>query len=155
VQPSPAALTGLDRLLEASVDGNVEIQLREPLRYGEEDQLADWLSREDPASANGHAVLFTLSATPEAENHGAVIATFRDWAKRGVFVVVDESEYVTRIQGDATLQARLDERRELWRGFVRRFGVGVLVANLERTGAGTAPDAGALDAVREVLGAQR
>jgi hypothetical protein len=155
LQPSPAALAGLDKLLEASVDGNVEIQLREPLKYGEEDQLADWLSNEDPTSANGHAVVFTLSATPEAENHGAVISTFRNWAKRGVFVVVDESEYVTRIQGDATLQARLDERRELWRGFVRRFGVGVLVVNLERIAAGTVPDPDALNAVREMLGVER
>jgi hypothetical protein len=154
-QPSPAALSGLDKLLEASVDGNVEIQLREPLQYGEEDPLADWLSREDPGSTNAHVVLFTLSATPEAENHGAVISTFRDWAKRGVFVVVDESDYVTRIQGDATLQARLDERRELWRGFVRRFGIGVVIANLERLAAGTAPEADALGGVREAFGAER
>jgi hypothetical protein len=155
VQPSPASLTGLDKLLEATVDGSVEIQLREPLRYGDEDSLADWLSREDPAIANAHAVLFTLSATPEAENHGAVITTFRDWAKRGVFVIVDESEYVSRIQSDATLQARLDERRELWRGFVRRFGVVAVVANLERIAAGTTPEAEVPGAVRELLGGQR
>ncbi len=151
VQPAPASLTGLDKLLEDSVDGSVEIQLREPLQYGEEESLAGWLSHEDPAGTNAHVVLFTLSATPEAENHGAVISTFRDWARRGVFVVVDESEYVTRIEGDATLQARLDERRQLWRGFVRRFGVGAVVANLRRLTSGAAPGPEMLEDIRTAL----
>ncbi len=134
-QPSPDAFAGLQKLMEVSAEGRVEIEPREPLKYGEEDELADWLSREDASGANLHIILFTLSATPEAENHGKVISTFRDWARgTPLLVIVDESEYIARIVGDSTLQARLDERRDLWLGFVKRFGVDARVENLRRPG---------------------
>lgn len=155
-QPPESSLAGLEKLMDAAVEGTAQIELREPLRYGEEESLAEWLSREDAHGANAHVVLFTLSATPEAENHGTVISTFRDWAQRSsprppVLAVVDESDYVARIQGDSSLQARLDERRDLWRGFVRRFGVGVCVANLKRLASGSPPEAEMLEDIRSAL----
>jgi hypothetical protein len=153
-QPPEESISGLQKLMEAAADGRIEIEPREPLRYGEEGELAEWLSRDDPRNANLHVILFTLAATPEAENHGAVITAFRDWAQRvPVLVVVDESEYAARIAGDSSLQARLDERRDLWLGFVRRFGVGACVANLRRLASGTAPESAILEDIRTAFGA--
>jgi hypothetical protein len=66
-----------------------------------------------------------------------VIAAARDAAHRArppaaVRVVVDESAYAARLAGDASLAARLDERRRLWRGFVAGFGLEADLVNLER-----------------------
>jgi hypothetical protein len=152
-QPAEESLAGLQKLLEAAAEGRVEVEPREPLQYGEEGELSEWLSRDDPRDAQLHVILFTLSATPEAENHGAVITAFREWAPRGsVLVVVDESEYAARIAGDSSLQARLDERRDLWLGFVRRFGVGAIVANLRRLASGATPGPETLEDIRAALG---
>ena len=73
-------------------------------------------------------VLMNLAATPEAENHGVVIAAARDSARRArppaaVRVVVDESPYAERLAGDASLAPRLEERRRLWRDFVAGYGL--------------------------------
>jgi hypothetical protein len=78
--------------------------------------------------ADLHVVLLSLAATPEAENHGVVIAAARDAAHRarppaGVRIVVDESPYAARLSGDATLATRLEERRRLWRNFVAGYGL--------------------------------
>jgi hypothetical protein len=69
-----------------------------------------------------------LAATPEAENHGVVIAAARDAARRArppaaVRVVVDESTYAGRMAADASLAKRLEERRRLWRDFVAGYGL--------------------------------
>jgi len=79
-------------------------------------------------AADLHVVLMTLAATPEAENHGVVIAAARDAARRArppaaVRIVVDEAPYAERLAGDASLAPRLDERRHLWRDFVAAYGL--------------------------------
>ena len=85
-----------------------------------------------------------------------MIAAFRDWAQRvPLLVIVDESEYAARIAGDSSLQARLDERRDLWLGFVRRFNVGVCVENLRRLNSGTVPGPATLEDVRTAFGVVR
>ena len=79
-------------------------------------------------AAELHVLLLNLAATPEAENHGVVIAAARDATRAArppaaLRVVVDESPYAQRLAGDASLAPRLDERRRLWRGFVAGYGV--------------------------------
>ena len=104
-KPPEESISGLQKLMEAAADARVEIEPREALQYGEEGELAEWLSRDDPKNANLHVILFTLASTPEAENHGAVIGAFRDWAQRvPLLVIVDESEYAARIAGDSSLR---------------------------------------------------
>src|SRR5690606_12655895 len=144
------------KLLADALGCPVHLEIREVLRYGEEDSLREWLSREEPGDAQFHVLLFDLAATPEAENHGAVIMAFRDWVSRlpgthRLLVVVDETQYASRMERDPSLQSRLEQRRELWRDFVRRHGVGGGVVNLGRFAVDPASESRASEALRVAL----
>jgi hypothetical protein len=71
------------------------------------------------------ALLFSLAATPERENHGAAIAALVDAAGEGATVLLDQSAMVPR--ADA---ARLKERVELWREFCIFHGAQPFVVDL-------------------------
>jgi hypothetical protein len=138
-EPSDAALAGLERWLADVAPGGVRLERRSTLRYGEEDMAAPGFASGAHRVAERHVVLMNLAATPEAENHGVVIAAARDAAHRArppaaVRVVVDESAYAARLAGDASLASRLDERRRLWRDFVAGFGLEADLVNLELAG---------------------
>jgi hypothetical protein len=127
-EPSDASLAGLERWLPAVTGVEARVDRRTTLRYGEEDMAGPAFDSGAHRVADLHVVLLNLAATPEAENHGVVIAAARDSARRArppaaVRVVVDESPYVERFAGDASLAARLEERRRLWRDFVACYGL--------------------------------
>ena len=133
--PSDAALAGLERWLGSVTHGEARVERRTTLRYGEEDMAGPAFDSGAHRVADLHLVLMNLAATPEAENHGAVIAAARDSARRArppaaVRVVVDESPYAARMAGDASLATRLEERRRLWRDFVAGYGLEVDLVNL-------------------------
>ena len=135
-EPSDAALAGLGRWLASVTPGELRLERRPSLRYGEEDMAAPGFASGAHLAAERHVVLMNLAATPEAENHGVVIAAARDTAHRArppaaVRVVVDESAYAARLAGDSSLAARLDERRSLWREFVAGYGLEADLVNLE------------------------
>jgi hypothetical protein len=78
-------------------------------------------------------LLFSLAATPEDENHGAVIAGVRDWLQRArrhtqMLVLVDEGPYLARMERSAA--DRIGERREAWRAFVAARGLDACFADL-------------------------
>ena len=127
-EPSGAALKGLECWLQGASLGITRIERRTSLRYGEEDMAGPAFAIAAHRVADLHVVLLSLAATPEAENHGVVIAAARDAAHRArppaaVRIVVDESPYSSRLAGDASLAPRLEERRRLWRSFVAGYGL--------------------------------
>jgi hypothetical protein len=80
-------------------------------------------------------VLCTLAATPEPENHGAILAAARDALARAraaarLLVVVDESPFVAHLRGDTSVAARIEERRVAWREFAARHGCEACVVDL-------------------------
>ena len=130
-RPDTASLVGLNTLLQAAHGPGTRLDLGDPIAYGDEDAL-----RSRPVS-NGdvEAVLFTLAATPEAENHGAVLVALRDALARArsaarLLVMVDESPFVAHLRGDASFDARVEERRGAWREFVTRHGAEACIADL-------------------------
>jgi hypothetical protein len=136
-EPSDAALAGLERWLASVTPGEVRLERRPSLRYGEEDMAAPGFASGAHLAAERHVVLMNLAATPEVENHGVVIAAARDAAHRArppaaVRVVIDESAYAARLAGGSSLAARLDERRRLWREFVAGYGLEADLVNLEK-----------------------
>jgi hypothetical protein len=137
-EPSDASLAGLARWLQGAT-GTTEIERRTSLRYGEEDMAGPAFAIGAHRVADMHVVLMNLAATPEAENHGVVIAAARDAAHRarppaGVRIVIDESPYAARLSADASLASRLEERRRLWRNFVAGYGLEADVLPLEDIG---------------------
>jgi len=126
-EPSDASLAGLTRWLQGAA-GATQVERRTSLRYGEEDMAGPAFAIGAHRVADMHVVVMSLAATPEAENHGLVIAAARDAAHRarppaGVRIVVDESPYTARLAGDASLASRVEERRRLWRNFVAGYGL--------------------------------
>ncbi len=126
-EPSDASLAGLTRWLQGAA-GATQVERRTSLRYGEEDMAGPAFAIGAHRVADLHVVVMSLAATPEAENHGVVIAAARDAAHRarppaGVRIVIDESPYAARFAGDASLASRVEERRRLWRNFVAGYGL--------------------------------
>jgi hypothetical protein len=126
-EPSEASLAGLTRWLQGAA-GATQVERRTSLRYGEEDMAGPAFAIGAHRVADLHVVVMSLAATPEAENHGVVIAAARDAAHRarppaGVRIVIDESPYAARFTGDASLASRVEERRRLWRNFVAGYGL--------------------------------
>jgi hypothetical protein len=127
-EPSEGSFEALEQWLRGQSAGDVRLERRTPLRYGEEDMAGPAFGLGAHRAADLHIVLMTLAATPEAENHGVVIAAARDAAHRArppaaVRIVVDEAPYAERLAGDASLAPRLEERRRLWRDFVAAYGL--------------------------------
>lgn len=127
-EPSEASLSGLEHWLAGLLQGDVRLDRRSTLRYGEEDMAGPAFDLGAHRVADLHVVLMSLAATPEAENHGVVVAAARDSARRArppaaVRVVVDEAPYTERMASDPSFAARLDERRRLWRDFVAGYGL--------------------------------
>ena len=125
----PAESRGaLQRWLESSFGRGARLDLRAMSPYGEEDGLRAKLETSLPATAEALVLLMSLAATPESENHGRVILAARDAARRArpereLRVVIEESAYASRLARDASLAGRVEERRNLWRGFVGGYGL--------------------------------
>jgi hypothetical protein len=123
----------LERLL-ADVLGEKTRMVMEPsIDYGAED---DWLARLDLRSGDPDhlVVLFNLSATPESENQGALVAgARRRMAEAGsgaaLTVLVDESSMRQRLGSEGT--ARLESRRAAWEAMLRQHNAAPLFLDLD------------------------
>ena len=127
-------------LREVLGDG-AQVRFDEPIEYGAEDQ---WVAAH-PADPDDdyHLLLFTLSATPEAENHGALAAALAmPEARRGkkkkaqsgtiLGALVDESPYRAHFAGQAGLDERIATRLEGWRNVLAPAGITPLGVDLSR-----------------------
>ena len=116
--------------MQANAGGPVDVSARESAPYGEEDRYLESLAAE--GNADIVVMPFSLATTPEAENHGAVLAAVRDRLAASrpgarLMVVIDEAPYAERMAG---MPERIAERRETWRTFVRAHGLEAQFASL-------------------------
>jgi Protein of unknown function (DUF2868) len=152
-EPKPPSIAGLESLLAATLGGHLKIEMRDPIRYGDEETVAARLAG---TSATWHVILMTLASTPEVENHGALLTAWRDWlakhaASTPLLIVIDEGPYAARMRGDATFEQRLQERRKLWREFVAGYGMRAGFADLIQLKPGAASEINARDEARAAL----
>jgi hypothetical protein len=120
--PPERTKTQLQRLLADVLGEKTQTTIDPPVPYGAED---DWL-RElylRGGDADHLIVLFNLSATPEAENQGALVAGLRQWiakSKSGAALtaLIDESAMRQRLGSDGA--ARLESRRSAWEAMLRQ-----------------------------------
>ena len=110
----------LGRLGSVLLGPHAQVAIAASTDYG---ALADQ-AHDEPLPAAGEvaitAVLFNLSATPEAQNHGAFLDDQVKQAQSGarqLLVLVDESGYQARLGAQAGAQSRVRERHDLWRQF--------------------------------------
>jgi hypothetical protein len=129
-EPAPNSLARLRTLLGTEMGEHLAIDLRGPVRYGEEESFLRDVGDQGGQLADVVVLLASLAATPEEENHGLVIEGLRDWLakhrpKAQLVVMVDEGPYAARVPAD-----RLEERRAAWQAFVSARGVEVRFVDL-------------------------
>jgi hypothetical protein len=124
------------RLLQLFADvlgEKTQVTLEPPIDYGAEDE---WLAALDLAhgDADHLVVLFNLSATPEGENHGALVSGLRRaitaaGSGAGLTVLLDESAMRSRAGADGA--ARIESRRAAWEAMLRQHHAVPLVLDLD------------------------
>jgi len=123
----------LETLLRRILGEGTRIRFDSSVDYGCEDE---WLARVSLERELDHlVVLFNLAATPESENHGALVAGIRRRLaahSQGVAltVLVDEAAYRDRLGRQATADTRVRERRSAWETVLGREGVNVTPVDL-------------------------
>jgi hypothetical protein len=113
----------LDRMLGAALGERVSLSIDPPVPYGHEDE---WMERHvaDLAASDYLILLFSLSSTPEAENHGAFAAAVRKRLQGGptsLIVLLEEGALKRRLQGAG--ERRLGERRKAWSSVLAGAGL--------------------------------
>ena len=151
-EPSADARAGLRVLLPRALGESLTLDARAAVRYGEEEEFVRGLDA--AGKADVVVLLFNLAATPEEENHGAVIAGVRDWlAARQphaqLLALVDEGPYATRMTSGGA-EDRVAERRDAWQKFVAAHGLGACIVNLAAAERDAAPR-GEAEALRSAL----
>lgn len=132
--PDAAAQERLRKLLAQVLGEGTQTQFDPPIAYGEEDE---WLGR---ARLDGEAdhlvILFNLSATPEAENHGALVGGVRrrlaeGRSGAGLAVLLDETAFRQRLGAQSGARGRLETRRQAWERVMAAQQVDPLAIDLE------------------------
>ena len=132
-EPLPASLAQMKTLLPAAFGDNLALDLRPPIAYGDEESFIHHLGDRGGAIADIVVLLFNLAATPEEENHGALIAGVRDWiaansAHAQMLVLLDEAPYASRMGAQSA--NRVDERRRTWQTFAEARGLSACAIDL-------------------------
>jgi len=125
----------LQRLLTDVLGEKTRVAVDTPIPYGGEDE---WLAGADlgPGGADHLVVLFNLSATPEAENHGALVAGIQrrlvqGGGGAGLTILLDETAYGQRLAGQSGADARLETRRQAWEAMLGHQHVKPLAIDLD------------------------
>jgi hypothetical protein len=123
---TPNAEQHLRNALSQAFDDSPAIELSATTTLGAEDDLGSL------APALAHAthllVVFDMTATPEAEYHGAFLTALRSATKVPVIVVVNESGFASRFKD---YPQRLSERRDAWARFAASVASKPLFLDLE------------------------
>lgn len=126
----------LAHILGKAMGDASNVHFDQPVDYGaEESWLSQAVLRRDD---DYHILLFSLSATPETENHGAFVAGLvRRLAdeKAGTVpsAIIDESAFRAHFAGQAGLEKRIAARNEAWSKIVGGAGLVPLALDLAAT----------------------
>jgi len=156
-EPGPVADEGLRRLLAEAFGVGTRIERQAIVAYGDERAFA---AVGATAAPDLDLLVFSLASTPEAENHGAVLMAARaagaggDDSMRRV-ALIDEAPFLARMGQDASLAARVQERRDAWRDFVERHGWDACLVDLAGIARTPAVPSEAVAALRRAGGRRR
>jgi hypothetical protein len=126
----------LGRMLGAVLGEKVTLSFDPPVSYGSED---DWLTSNGDALTRSDylLLLFSLSSTPEAENHGAFAGAVRRKLEGGptsLLILLEEGALRRRLDGSQSSERRQQERVQAWRSVLAGAGVEPTLVSLEENG---------------------
>ena len=101
---------GLHDLARTLLGAQAQVQLQVSTAYGEELAPLHVTNAEPPLEV----ALFNLSATPEAENHGAFLDSLLQQGHTRLQVWVDASAYEQRLAAQSGSAERMAQRSALW-----------------------------------------
>ncbi len=137
----------LKSLLLDALGEKAAVEMESSIAYGDEDQ---WLERQASQLANADQIifLFNLASTPEAENHGALVARLRHHldGQAELMVLLDDSGFMHKLRGQASAPRRLQERLHAWRAVLAASHIEPIRVTL-----GSAPDPNAARALEQAL----
>lgn len=118
-------------LCSALGDG-ADVRFDDPIDYGDEDR---WLTEHViDQRIDYHILLFTLAATPEEENHGALAAALaKRFAKEPgtiLAALIDESPFRIHFAGQTGLEERITGRLDAWRRILSSAGIAPIGVDL-------------------------
>ena len=123
----------LKALLAQVLGDKTVVEIDPPVAYGQEDQ---WLAAHESQirGADQLILLFNLSSTPEAENHGAMASGLRQRLGTGleVSVLLDDSAFMRRHRGQPSAPRRLEERLQAWKTVLAAAGMEPVLVSLGR-----------------------
>lgn len=127
-----ARLPALRALIEQQLAARAALEVVDSLPPGAEDDLESLLPAE-AADAQTLIALFSLTATPEHETHGAFVRALaaRAGDNARLQVMVDETDFRARFGADGDV--RLSQRRDAWRRLLEDAGVEAQFIDLGRT----------------------
>lgn len=134
--PPQESQATLRRLFGDTLGEATQVTIDPPIPYGEEDA---WLAGDRADGDHDHLViLLNLSATPEAENHGALVAGLRrHQAANGggpaLTVLLDETAYRQRLAGQGGAEGRIETRRLAWEKVMTQQGIKPVSLDLQST----------------------
>lgn len=132
-QPAPEVKERLKALVTEALGDRVRLHFDEPVSYGSEDH---WLGQATLRPDDDyHLLLFALSATPEAENHGRLAHALRERLagdRNGTVLaaILDESGFRRQFAGQGNLEQRVAARREAWESVLAGAGIAPLAMDL-------------------------
>jgi hypothetical protein len=123
----------LDRILGAALGEKVSLSFDPPVAYGSED---DWLSTNARTLSGSDylILLFSLSSTPEAENHGAFASAVGKQLAGGptsLIILLEEGALRGRLQRSASSERRVAERVDAWKKVLAGAGLEPTLVSLE------------------------
>ncbi|MCA1600665.1 MAG: DUF2868 domain-containing protein [Acidobacteria bacterium] len=124
----------LNRLLLDALGEKTTIEIEPSIAYGEEDEWVEAQAGKLVAS-DLLIVLFNLSSTPEAENHGELVDRLRQQlnGEAELMVLVDDSSFMHKLRGQASAPRRLDERLLAWRTVLAPCEIDPICVSLDST----------------------
>jgi hypothetical protein len=130
---SEQARDKLTRLVQSATGDKTRVAVEPAIAYGDEDA---WLAREGQAlgSADQLILLFNLASTPEAENHGALVAGVRQRIASGataLLVLLDDSSFRHKLRGQGSAERRTRDRLEAWRAVLAPAAISPVAVTLD------------------------
>ena len=131
----------LTRLACSALGEKTVVHIDRSIPYGDEDE---WLAGEGHTvgDADQLIILFNFASTPEAENHGALVAGVRQkigTSGAPLVVLLDDSSFRRKLRGQSSAHARVQDRLDTWTSVLAANAVTPAIVTLdladERAGA--------------------
>ena len=130
--PDHATKSALTDALTRALGDGAQVTIDPPVAYGEEES---WLAAHplDPG-VDYRALLFSVTATPESENHGAFASGVAKALPPGTVLaaLVDEGPFRTRFERQAGFEERIGGRSAAWRSVLAETGIIPLLLDLSK-----------------------